>query len=90
MATDLDDRVCARLSPGSSPDPEDGVCDWHAVFGTDGVEQSHGDAEEGHAEHSTPSPTPQTPQQADSVHRCPGDLQRTQIGLLSRKVHPNF
>ena len=72
--TDLDDGVRAGLSPGSSPDPEDGVSDGHAVFGAEGVEQGHGDAEEGHAERATASPAPQTPQQADPVHRRPGDL----------------
>ena len=77
MATDLDDRVRPWLSPGPRPDPEDGVGDGHAVLGTDGVEQSHGDAEEGHAENATTSSTPQAPQQADSVHRCPGDLGNT-------------
>lgn len=61
-ATNLDDGVCTRLSPGSCPDPEDGVGDGYAVFSAEGVEQSHGDAEEGHAEHSTASPTSQTPQ----------------------------
>lgn len=76
--TDLDDRVRSRLSPGPGTDPEDGVGDGHAVFSTDGVEQSHGDAEEGHAERSTASATPHTPQQADSVHGRPGDLQGTQ------------
>ena len=75
--TDLDNRVCSRLSPGSRSDPEDGVGDRDAVLCTDGVKQSHGDAEEGHAENSTTSPTPHAPQQADSVHRCPGDLRRT-------------
>lgn len=72
----LDDVVCMRLRAGSCPDAKDGVGDGHAVFSTDGVEQSHGDAEEGHAEHAAASPPPQTPQQADSVHRCPGYLQR--------------
>lgn len=67
-----------RLSPSSRTDPEDGVCDGHAVFSTEGVEQSHGDAEEDHADHSTASPTPQPPHQADSVHGCPVDLQGAQ------------
>ena len=75
-AADLDDGVCTRLSSGSCSDAEDGVGDGHAVFSTDGVKQSHADAEEGHADGSTASPTPQTPQQADSVHRRPGNLQR--------------
>lgn len=78
FATDLGNGVCTRLSPGSRPDPEDGVSDGHAVFSAEGVEQGHGDAEEGHAEHSAASPTPQAPHQADSVHGRPGDLQRTQ------------
>lgn len=78
VATDLDDGVCTRLSPSSRPDPKDGVCDGHAVFSTEGVEQSHGDAEEAHAEHSTASPTPHPPHQTDSVHGRPVDLQRTQ------------
>lgn len=78
MTTDLDDGVSARLSPGSCPDPKDGVCDWHAVFSTDGVEQSHGDAEKGHTKHAAASSTPQAPHKADSVHGCPGDLERTQ------------
>lgn len=78
VTVDLDDRVSARLSPGPCPDPKDGICDWHAVFSTDGVEQSHGDAEKCHAEHTAASPTPQPPHKADSVHGRPGDLERTQ------------
>lgn len=76
FVTDLNDRMSTRLGSGSRPDPKDGIGDRHAVFSTQGIEQSHGDAEEGHAERSTASPTPQTPQQTDSVHRRPGDLQR--------------
>lgn len=61
MITDLDDGVGARLSPGSCPDPEDGVSDRHAVFSADGVEQSHGDAEKCHAEGPAAGPAPQPP-----------------------------
>lgn len=75
---DLSDRVSARLSPGPRPDPKDGVGDGHAVLSTDGVEQRHGDAEEGHAERTAASTTPQSPQQANSVHGCPGDLEGRQ------------
>ncbi|TNN45073.1 hypothetical protein EYF80_044718 [Liparis tanakae] len=78
--TDLGDGVGARLSPGPRPHPEDGVGDRHAVLGTDGVEQRHGDAEEGHAEDAAAGAPPQPPQQADPVHRRPGDLQRTFTG----------
>lgn len=77
--------MCTRLSPDSRPDPKDGICDRHAVFSKEGIQTSHGDAEECHADSSTASPTPQAPQKADSVNGRPGDLQKAQT---SRIVEP--
>lgn len=57
----LEDGVSARLSPGSRTDPEYGVSDRDAVLSAEGVEQSHGDTEEGHADSSAASATPQPP-----------------------------
>lgn len=76
--TDLNDRVSARLSPGPCPDPKDGISDWNAVLSADGIEQGHRDAEKRHTERTTASPPPQPPQEADSVHGRPGDLEKTQ------------
>lgn len=70
----LDDGVSTRLSPGPRPDPEDGVSDRDAVLSAEGVEQSHRDTEQGHAEGATTSTAPQPPHQADPVHCRPVDL----------------
>lgn len=72
----LDDGVSARLSPGTRPDPEYGVCDRDAVLSAEGVEQSHGDTEEGHADRSAASATSQPPHQTNTVHCCPVNLRR--------------
>lgn len=70
----LDDGVSAGLSPGSCTDPEYGVCDRDTVLSAEGVEQSHGDAEEGHADGSAASAASQPPHQANPVHCCPVNL----------------
>lgn len=86
MATNLDNWVCTRLSPGTCSHTKDGICDRHTIFSTQGIKKSHGDAEEGHADGSTASATPQTPQQADPVHRCSGNL-NNKYHLTESKLH---
>lgn len=78
----LCDGVSARLSPGSCTDPEYGVGDRDAVLSAEGVEQSHGDTEEGHADRSAASATPQPPHQADPVHCCPVNLRMARDNIL--------